>query len=439
MAAERDRRDAQGYLKLEWLPGEAQVDFGEADFRVRGVVTRGKYLTVTFPHSNVGLTQVFWGEASECVCQGLRDVFEFVSGVPPQGGLRQRDRGRRARRGRGQVLGALPEVRGALRPRLHLHQPLPRQREGQRREQGRVPQEEPLRARARLPRRVCLQRAPPGRLPRRERRQAPLQAGHARARAVRRGQGCALAPAASGVLVREVGDQEVQQAGRLHGRRPAPLLGRPGRRAPRGRGRAGRLRRHGLRLRDRRGADLLRARVGRGAHGQLGPDASAEVAVHAPRGLEGLERQVLAALRARVLPGLGGPRGPRRRPQGAVRRERRAQLARRGGGHVALARGHRRRRPRVGGPVRGEGAGRRRARRVRGGGSTWASTTGRSGCSREVAVSVNLFFTRSVNKPCQSRKGSFTSSANAPSPIPTRPSRARPWAGPSACRTCPSS
>lgn len=73
MAAERDRRDAQGYLKLEWLPGEAQVDFGEADFRVRGVVTRGKYLTVTFPHSNVGLTQVFWGEASECVCQGLRD------------------------------------------------------------------------------------------------------------------------------------------------------------------------------------------------------------------------------------------------------------------------------------------------------------------------------------------------------------------------------
>ena len=82
MARERDRRDAEGFLTLRWLPGEVQVDFGEADFRVRGVVTRGKCLTVTFPHSNVGLTQVFWGETAECVCQGLRDAFEFVGGVP---------------------------------------------------------------------------------------------------------------------------------------------------------------------------------------------------------------------------------------------------------------------------------------------------------------------------------------------------------------------
>lgn len=82
MAEERDARDALGYLQLSWLPGECQVDFGEADFRVRGVTRRGKYLTVSFPHANVGLTQVFWGETSECVCQGLRNVFEFVGGVP---------------------------------------------------------------------------------------------------------------------------------------------------------------------------------------------------------------------------------------------------------------------------------------------------------------------------------------------------------------------
>lgn len=82
MARERDRRDAEGFLTLRWLPGEVQVDFGEADFRVRGVVTGGKCLTVTFPHSNVGLTQVLWGETAECVCQGLRDAFEFVGGVP---------------------------------------------------------------------------------------------------------------------------------------------------------------------------------------------------------------------------------------------------------------------------------------------------------------------------------------------------------------------
>ena len=82
MARERDRRDAEGFLTPRWLPGEVQVDFGEADFRVRGVVTGGEYLTVTFPHSDVGLTQVFWGETAECVCQGLRNVLGFVGGVP---------------------------------------------------------------------------------------------------------------------------------------------------------------------------------------------------------------------------------------------------------------------------------------------------------------------------------------------------------------------
>lgn len=82
MARERDRRDAEGFPTPRWLPGEVQVDFGEADFRVRGAVARGKYLAVAFPHSDVGLTQVFWGETAECVCQGLRDVFEFVGGVP---------------------------------------------------------------------------------------------------------------------------------------------------------------------------------------------------------------------------------------------------------------------------------------------------------------------------------------------------------------------
>ena len=64
MAEERDRRDAQGFPELSWLPGECQVDFGEADLGVRGVTVRGKYLTAAFPHPDVGLAQVFWGETS---------------------------------------------------------------------------------------------------------------------------------------------------------------------------------------------------------------------------------------------------------------------------------------------------------------------------------------------------------------------------------------
>lgn len=70
------------FLKLVWAPGEAQVDFGEADFYVYGQKQRLHYLTVDFPYSNVGFSQVFYGESSECVCQGLVNVFRYIGGVP---------------------------------------------------------------------------------------------------------------------------------------------------------------------------------------------------------------------------------------------------------------------------------------------------------------------------------------------------------------------
>lgn len=70
------------FLKLVWAPGEAQVDFGEADFYVYGQKQRLHYLTVDFPYSNVGFSQVFYGESSECVCQGLINVFRYIGGVP---------------------------------------------------------------------------------------------------------------------------------------------------------------------------------------------------------------------------------------------------------------------------------------------------------------------------------------------------------------------
>lgn len=70
-------------LELEWNAGTAQVDFGEADFDENGVVARKKYLTVSFPYSNNGFCQVFGGETAECVCQGLRDIFNYIGGIPP--------------------------------------------------------------------------------------------------------------------------------------------------------------------------------------------------------------------------------------------------------------------------------------------------------------------------------------------------------------------
>lgn len=67
----RHAQQARATQELVWEPGSAQVDFGEADFNVNGVCRRMKYLTVSFPYSNDGFTQVFGGETAECVCQGL--------------------------------------------------------------------------------------------------------------------------------------------------------------------------------------------------------------------------------------------------------------------------------------------------------------------------------------------------------------------------------
>ena len=63
-------------------PGECQADFGECDMYVRGSRVVVKYLVVTFPYSNVGYLQCFHGETAECLCQGLKDIFHYIGGVP---------------------------------------------------------------------------------------------------------------------------------------------------------------------------------------------------------------------------------------------------------------------------------------------------------------------------------------------------------------------
>lgn len=81
----RKYRQAQTFKasqELIWEPGTGQVDFGEADFKVCGIVCRRKYFVVSFPYSNDGFTQVFGGETAECVCQGLKNIFEYIGRVP---------------------------------------------------------------------------------------------------------------------------------------------------------------------------------------------------------------------------------------------------------------------------------------------------------------------------------------------------------------------
>jgi transposase len=73
-----------GYLPLEHQPGEAQGDFGEAEFYENGRLYQGHYLNLSFPFSNQGYLQLFKGENQECLFEGLISIFEHIGGVPQQ-------------------------------------------------------------------------------------------------------------------------------------------------------------------------------------------------------------------------------------------------------------------------------------------------------------------------------------------------------------------
>ncbi|WP_094757312.1 IS21 family transposase [Parasporobacterium paucivorans] len=74
------KKDA--YLPLEHKPGEAQVDFGTAQFYENSKCIMGKYLEVSFPCSNKGYLQLFYGENSECLLEGLDAIFRHIGCVP---------------------------------------------------------------------------------------------------------------------------------------------------------------------------------------------------------------------------------------------------------------------------------------------------------------------------------------------------------------------
>ena len=70
------------YLPLEHKPGEAQADFGEADFYENGKLYHGHYLNLSFPYSNQGYLQIFKGENQECLFEGLIIIFNYLNGIP---------------------------------------------------------------------------------------------------------------------------------------------------------------------------------------------------------------------------------------------------------------------------------------------------------------------------------------------------------------------
>ena len=74
-----------GYIPLLHRPGEAQADFGTADFYENGKLHHeAKYLVLSFPYSNGGFFQLNYGENMECLLEGMVAIFEHIGGVPTE-------------------------------------------------------------------------------------------------------------------------------------------------------------------------------------------------------------------------------------------------------------------------------------------------------------------------------------------------------------------
>lgn len=74
----------EGFLPLVHRPGEAQADFGVAMFYENGTAWEGKYLALSFPYSNQGYVQLFYGENMECLLEGLDAIFRHIGYVPEE-------------------------------------------------------------------------------------------------------------------------------------------------------------------------------------------------------------------------------------------------------------------------------------------------------------------------------------------------------------------
>ena len=71
-----------GFLPLTHPAGEAQVDFGECSYTYKNNKLLGYFCVMTFPYSNASYCQLMKAKNSECVFLALRNIFEYIGGVP---------------------------------------------------------------------------------------------------------------------------------------------------------------------------------------------------------------------------------------------------------------------------------------------------------------------------------------------------------------------
>jgi transposase len=76
------QRGAEVFVPLTHRPGEAQVDFGEAQVKLRGEQVKVAMFVMTLPYSDAIFCQVFPKECTEAFQEGHKRAFEFFGGVP---------------------------------------------------------------------------------------------------------------------------------------------------------------------------------------------------------------------------------------------------------------------------------------------------------------------------------------------------------------------
>ncbi len=81
VAASR-RRSAEVFVPLAHRPGEAQVDFGEAEIHLDGQPTKVALFVMTLPYSDAIFVSAFPHECTETFLEGHVRAFAFFGGVP---------------------------------------------------------------------------------------------------------------------------------------------------------------------------------------------------------------------------------------------------------------------------------------------------------------------------------------------------------------------
>ena len=80
--ADRRRAEAEVFVPLAHPPGEAQVDFGEAETVLGGQPTKVALFVMTLPYSDALFVCAFPRECTEAFLEGHARAFAFLGGVP---------------------------------------------------------------------------------------------------------------------------------------------------------------------------------------------------------------------------------------------------------------------------------------------------------------------------------------------------------------------